>query len=164
MHTRLVRNNSVYLSKKDSLTVVNQLQIHLRRTISLHLVLQLRRLYRKTRQKSNCWKRTVPYLDGCTLLVKPVTETWMSFFVWKSTLATIPFRPRTAARRTKSRLAEVPATSNLASIDTSSRCRNSRWSGYCSNAGAKNIMHLLRILQYSICSICPQATGECQAC
>lgn len=40
--------------KKDSLTVVNQLQIHSRRTISLHLVLQLRRLYRKTRQKSNC--------------------------------------------------------------------------------------------------------------
>ena len=66
--------------------------------------------------------------------------------------------------RTKSRLAKVPATSNLASIDTSSRCRNSRWSGYCSNAGSKNIAHLRRILQYSICSICPQATGECQAC
>ena len=162
MHTRLVRNNSVYLSKKDSLTVVNQLQIHLRRTISLHLVLQLRRLYRKTRQKSNCWKRTVPYLDGC--LWNPWRKPGWVFFVWKSTLATIPFRPGTAARRTKSRLAEVPATSNLASIDTSSRCRNSRWSGYCSNAGAKNIMHLLRILQYSICSICPQATGECQAC
>ena len=33
---------------------INQLQIHLRRTASLHLVLQLRRLYRKTRQKLNC--------------------------------------------------------------------------------------------------------------
>ena len=40
-------------------------------------------------------------------------------------MATIPFRPRTAARRTKSQLAEVPARSDLASIDTSSRCRNS---------------------------------------
>ena len=63
-------------------------------------------------------------------------------------MATIPFRPTTAARRTKSRLAEVPATSNLAGIDTFSICRNSRWSGYRSNAGAKNIAHLRRILQY----------------
>ena len=79
------------------------------------------RLYRKTRQKSNCWKRTIPYLDGCTLLVTPVTETKLSFCVWNSTLATIPFRPRTTAIRKKSRLAEAPATSNLTGIDTSSR-------------------------------------------
>ena len=75
------------------------------------------------------------------------------FIIWKSTLATIPLRPRTAARRPKSRRAEVPATSNLASIDISSRCHNSRCSGYSSNAGAKNIAHLQRILQYSICSM-----------
>ena len=40
----------LFVKEKDSLTVVNQLQIHLRRTTFLHLVLQLRRLYRKTRK------------------------------------------------------------------------------------------------------------------
>ena len=124
-----------------------------------YLVLQLRRLCWKTRQNSNCRKRTAVHC-----LSNPWRKPGWVFFVWKSTLDTIFFRPRTAARRTKNWLAEVPATSNRASIDTSSRCRNSRWSGYCSNAGAKKIAHLRQILQYSICSVCPQATGECQAC
>ena len=64
-----------------------------------YLVLQLRRLCWKTRQNSNCRKRTAVHC-----LSNPWRKPGWVFFVWKSTLDTIFFRPRTAARRTKNRL------------------------------------------------------------